>query len=69
MGAEEKMRAKAEEAAGAARKKVGEETGDREMQAKGTAEEAKGKGREAGEEVKEKAREAAEHARERLDRT
>jgi uncharacterized protein YjbJ (UPF0337 family) len=66
MGAEEKIRAKAEEAAGAAKKKIGEQTGDRDLQAEGQAEEVKGKVRETSEDLKQKAKDAADRARERF---
>lgn len=53
-GKKDRAKGKASEAAGATRKKVGEAIGNDEMQAKGAAQELKGKGQGVVANVKEK---------------
>ena len=52
MGAEDKVRNKAEELTGKGKETLGEAIGDEEMEAEGRAEQAKGDLKQAGEKVK-----------------
>ena len=66
MGIEDKAKAKGEQAAGTAKEKVGEATGDQQKQDEGRAEQLKGKARETAEDARRTAEEAADEARKRL---
>jgi len=66
MGIEDKAKAKGQEAAGTAKEKAGEATGDEQKQEEGRAEQLKGKARETAEDARRTAEEAAEEARKRL---
>ncbi len=52
MGADDKMANKAEELKGSAKEKIGDATGNEDMQAEGKADQASGNLKQAGEEVK-----------------
>lgn len=52
MGAVDKMKNKAEEVTGSAKEKVGEATGDSDMEAEGKLDQVKGNLKQAGEKVK-----------------
>ena len=52
MGNEDKLRNKGEEFGGAAKEKVGQATGDRDLQAEGKADQTKANVKQAGEKVK-----------------
>jgi uncharacterized protein YjbJ (UPF0337 family) len=52
MGTDDKMSNKAEELRGKAKEKVGEATGDEELEAQGHTDQAKGNLKQAGEKVK-----------------
>jgi uncharacterized protein YjbJ (UPF0337 family) len=63
-----KAKHKAEEAAGAAQRMLGEMTGDTSTRAKGTLRETEAKAKLAADEAARRAREAAEELRERASR-
>ncbi len=52
MGADDKMSNKAEELKGSAKEKIGDATGNEDMQAEGKADQASGNLKQAGEEIK-----------------
>ncbi|GAA1253655.1 CsbD family protein [Oryzihumus leptocrescens] len=52
MGNEDKLRNKGEEIGGAAKEKVGQATGDRDLQAEGKGDQTKANLKQAGEKVK-----------------
>lgn len=58
MGADDKMRNKAEDVGGKAKEGLGRATGDEEMQAEGKADQTESKFKQAGEKVKDAAKSA-----------
>ena len=64
----DRIKGKIEDAAGRAKRQVGEWTGDEKAQSEGLAEQAKGKLHNAVGKIKDEAREAADKAREAADK-
>ncbi|MEV5412310.1 CsbD family protein [Thermopolyspora sp. NPDC052614] len=58
MGADDKMRNKAEEIGGKAKEGLGQVTGDEEMQAEGKTDQTEGKVKQSGEKIKDAAKKA-----------
>jgi uncharacterized protein YjbJ (UPF0337 family) len=61
MGLDDKIRNTAQDAAGTAKEKVGEVTGDEQLEAEGVVDQAEAKLRKAAESVKDGVRDVADH--------
>lgn len=66
MGADDKIRNRAEEAKGAAKERTGEATGDEELREEGRADQVSAKGKQAVDDAAERAKDLADKARDKL---